>query len=119
MPRAGKTLDDLVLVAATEITEGNLDRDFAAERLLVQVWQHEPDAFGLRGYEKEHPDANKLLRSSMERKGSSHAACSRRRENAASGSRGPASGLPCNRKTRPTRKSRRSSPAGYRTTSLR
>ncbi len=60
MPKTGKTLDDLVLVAAKEITDGNLDQDFAAERLLVQVWQHEPDAFGLRGYEKKHPDANKL-----------------------------------------------------------
>ncbi len=60
MPKGGKTLEDLVLVAAQEITAGDLTHDFAAERLLVQVWKHEPEAFGLRGYEREHPDANKL-----------------------------------------------------------
>jgi len=60
VPKSGQTLDDLVLVAAQEITGGDLKQDFAAEKLLVEVWKHEREAFGLRGYEREHPDANKL-----------------------------------------------------------
>jgi hypothetical protein len=69
MRRTGKTLDDLVLVAAAEIAGGDMSRDFAAEHLLVQVWKHEPEAFGLRGYEREHPDANKLYTKTDGKKG--------------------------------------------------
>jgi hypothetical protein len=69
MPRSGKTLDDLVLVAAAEITAGDLSKDIAAEHLLVQVWNHEPEAFGLRGFEQVHPDANKLYTKTDGKKG--------------------------------------------------
>lgn len=69
MPKTGKTLDDLVLVAAAEISDGDLSRDIPAEQLLVQVWTHEPDAFGLRGYEHKHPDANKLYTKTDGQKG--------------------------------------------------
>lgn len=60
MLKAGRTLEDLILLAAVEITGGDLNSDFPAERLVVQVWGHDKEAFGLRTYEKDHPDANKL-----------------------------------------------------------
>ena len=63
------TLNDFVLLAALEISDGDVDRQFTAEELLVEAWKLNPDAFGLRGFEDQHPDANKVYTKLDGRKG--------------------------------------------------
>jgi len=55
-----RTLNDVVLLAAAELVEGDVDKEFTAEDLVVAAWQFEPSSFGLRGHESEYPDSNKL-----------------------------------------------------------
>ena len=54
------TMLDKILLAALETAEGDLDRQFTAEDLVVAAWEADELAFGLRGYEGTHPDSNKL-----------------------------------------------------------
>ena len=54
------TLADYVLLASLDLTNGDLEKNFTAEELLVASWRRNPEAFGLRGFEREHPDSNKL-----------------------------------------------------------
>lgn len=51
-----------VLVAALTCSEGNPRKDFSFEDLLVQAWRDDPSSWGLRGYEGEHPDPERLHR---------------------------------------------------------
>ena len=56
--RAG--LREQVLLAALDCSGGDLEKTFAAEDLLVAAWKRDRVAWGLRGYEQEYPDADRL-----------------------------------------------------------
>ncbi len=58
--RTELSLTDYVLLAAYNLTNGDLDTKFTAEELLLEVWKLNPEGFGLRGFEQKHPDANRL-----------------------------------------------------------
>ncbi len=60
MTASNLTLTEYVLLASLEISGGDLEREFTAEELLVAAWKENPEAFGLRGFEHEYPDSNKL-----------------------------------------------------------
>jgi len=49
-----------MLIAAVEGTDGDCDRTFTMEDLAVWAWERDKSAWGLRGYEKEHPDLDKV-----------------------------------------------------------
>jgi hypothetical protein len=51
-----------LLLAALECSKGDLDRTFSSEELLVAAWQRNPTSWGLRGYERAHPDSNRIHR---------------------------------------------------------
>src|SRR5581483_9862494 len=52
-----------VLLAAVALCNGNSDRSFTAEELSVAAWLQDKTSFGLRNYENEYPDSNKLFKS--------------------------------------------------------
>ena len=54
------TLNEKVLLAAFELQGEDLKERFTAEDLLVQAWKQDNGAFGLRNYERDYPDSNKL-----------------------------------------------------------
>src|SRR5258706_614971 len=56
--RAG--LREQVLLAALDCSGGDLDKTFTSEDLLVAAWKRDRFAFGLRGYEQEYPDSDKV-----------------------------------------------------------
>lgn len=58
----GADLKGKILLAALQCSEGDLDRTFTMEELAVSAWQLDPMAFGLRGFESEHPDSERLHR---------------------------------------------------------
>src|SRR5262249_13810334 len=41
---------------------GEINRQFAAEELVVTAWRRDPLRWGLRGYEREHPDSEKIYK---------------------------------------------------------
>jgi hypothetical protein len=51
-----------LLAAAVECSEGDTSRTFSSEELLIAAWRRDPLAWGLRGYEREHPDSNRIHR---------------------------------------------------------
>lgn len=51
-----------LLVAALACSEGDLDRTFSSEELLVAAWKRDPTSWGLRGYEREFPDSHRIHR---------------------------------------------------------
>ncbi|MBN2331385.1 MAG: hypothetical protein JXC85_06225 [Candidatus Aenigmarchaeota archaeon] len=55
------TLNEKVLLAAFALQKGDIKNKFTAEDLLVEVWQQDKGAFGLRNYENKYPDSNKLF----------------------------------------------------------
>lgn len=58
--RPSSGLREQVLLAALEFTGGDLRKSFTAEDLLMRAWARDPLAWGLRGYELEHPDSEKI-----------------------------------------------------------
>lgn len=52
-----------VLLATMRLCGGDSGRTFTAEELAVAAWQDDKASFGLRGYENEYPDSNKLFKS--------------------------------------------------------
>jgi hypothetical protein len=56
-------LREQVLLAALECSEGDLERTFTAEDLLLTAWKRDPAAWGLRGHEAEHPDSERIYTS--------------------------------------------------------
>lgn len=58
--RPDPSLNDYVVLAAYSLVGDDPNRKFTAEELLVEVWELNPEGFGLRGFERKHPDANKL-----------------------------------------------------------
>jgi hypothetical protein len=62
------TLPEKILLAASALEEqGNTP--FSAEALIVSAWQKYPRTFGLKGFEEQYPDSNKVLAMIMGEKG--------------------------------------------------
>lgn len=53
-------LHDQVLLAATTFSGGDVTKEFSAEDLLIEAWRRDPYSWGLRGYEEQHPNAEKI-----------------------------------------------------------
>jgi hypothetical protein len=62
------TLPEKILLAAVELDEAG-QTPFSAEALIVRVWQAHPRTFGLKGFEEQFPDSNKVLWGIMGEKG--------------------------------------------------
>lgn len=58
----GLGLKEQVLLAAFECCRGDCGRDFTAEELLVHAWDNDKMAWGLRGFEQDHPDSAKIFK---------------------------------------------------------
>lgn len=54
------TQNEIVLLAAFSLSNGNVHQEFTAEKLLIEAWKIDRQTFGLRGYEEEFPDSNIL-----------------------------------------------------------
>jgi hypothetical protein len=62
------TLPEKILLAAAHL-EGQGQSPFSAEALIVSAWQKYPKTFGLKGFEEQYPDSNKVLAGIMGVKG--------------------------------------------------
>lgn len=58
----GLGLKQQILLAAFELTGGDITKTFTAEELLVHSWRSDKPAWGLRGFEEHHPDSSKLFK---------------------------------------------------------
>lgn len=63
-------LKDQALLASLELSQGDLDKTFTAEELLVCAWEADKSSWGLRGFEQVHPDPEKMQKE-VERRGNS------------------------------------------------
>jgi hypothetical protein len=54
------SLREQVLLAALDCSGCDLDKAFTAEDLVVAAWKRDRVAWGLRGYEHDYPDADRL-----------------------------------------------------------
>jgi hypothetical protein len=54
------SLREQVLLAALDCSGGDLEKTFTSEDLLVAAWKRNRLAWGLRGYEREYPDNDKI-----------------------------------------------------------
>ena len=62
MNTKGLGLRPQVLLAALACSDGDLKRTFTAEDLLIRAWEKNKSAWGLRGYEEQHPDPEKIYK---------------------------------------------------------
>lgn len=62
------TLPEKILLAGATLEEQG-HSPFSAEALIVSAWQKYPRTFGLKGYEEQYPDSNKVLAMIMGEKG--------------------------------------------------
>lgn len=62
MAEKKQDLRQQLLVAALACSDGDVNRTFSSEELLVAAWNRDPTSWGLRGYEREHPDSNRIHR---------------------------------------------------------
>ncbi len=62
------TVPEKILLAAFQLEEQG-QSPFSAEALIVSAWQKYPRTFGLKGYDEQYPDSNKVLASIMGEKG--------------------------------------------------
>jgi hypothetical protein len=62
------TLPEKILLAASALEEQG-QSPFSAESLIVSAWQKYPHTFGLKGFEEQYPDSNKVLAMIMGEKG--------------------------------------------------
>lgn len=58
----GSDLKEQVLLAALECSNGDVTATFTFEELLIAAWKSNPNAWGMRGFEREHPDPERLHR---------------------------------------------------------
>jgi hypothetical protein len=65
---AAFTVPEKILLAAFQLEEEG-QSPFSAEALIVSAWQKYPRTFGLKGYDEQYPDSNKVLASIMGEKG--------------------------------------------------
>ena len=54
------SLREQVLLAALDCSGNDLEKTFTSEDLLVAAWKRDRLAWGLRGYEREYPDNDKI-----------------------------------------------------------
>lgn len=54
------SLREQVLLAALDCSGGDPEKTFTLEDLIVAAWKNDRFAWGLRGYEQEHPDGDRL-----------------------------------------------------------
>lgn len=54
------SLRQQVLLAALDCSGGDPEKPFTLEDLIVAAWERNRFAWGLRGYEQEHPDGDRL-----------------------------------------------------------
>lgn len=64
-------LRDQVLIAALECSGGNTQVEFTMEDLLVSAWKKDKTVWGLRAYETEYPDSDKIHKE-VDGRGASH-----------------------------------------------
>jgi hypothetical protein len=62
------TLPEKILLAGWHLEEDG-QTPFTAEALIVVAWKRYPRTFGLKGYEEQYPDSNKVLAGIMGEKG--------------------------------------------------
>lgn len=62
------TVPEKILLSAFQLEEQG-HSPFSAEALVVAAWQKYPRTFGLKGYDEQYPDSNKVLASIMGEKG--------------------------------------------------
>lgn len=62
------TLPEKILLAAAHL-EDQGQSPFSAEALIVSAWRKYPKTFGLKGFEDQYPDSNKVLSGIMGEKG--------------------------------------------------
>ena len=62
MKAKARDLKAKLLVAALECSGGDLRTTFTFEELLVRAWKADPQSWGLRGFEKHHPDSERIHR---------------------------------------------------------
>ena len=62
MARKASDLKAQVLLAALDCSNGDLQQIFTFEDLLVRAWQRDPISWGLRGFERDHPDSERIHR---------------------------------------------------------
>ena len=62
------TLPEKILLAASHLEEAG-QSPFSAEALIVSAWRKYPRTFGLKGFEEQYPDSNKVLAMIMGEKG--------------------------------------------------
>jgi hypothetical protein len=62
------TVPEKILLVAFQLEEQG-HSPFSAEALIVSAWQKYPSTFGLKGYDDQYPDSNKVLASIMGEKG--------------------------------------------------
>jgi hypothetical protein len=55
-----RSLKDKILIAAVEGVGADTSRNFTIEDIAVWAWQRDRTAWGLRGYEQDHPDLDKV-----------------------------------------------------------
>ncbi len=67
--RLSLTQNDMILLAALELCEGDISKRFTAEELLIKSWQLNKHTFGLRGFEDKYPDSNVLYTKLMGKSG--------------------------------------------------
>jgi len=66
--RTDLTLPEMILLAAYKLEQQG-HSPFSAEDLIVAAWKEFPQAFGLRGYADQYPDANRVLSAIMGERG--------------------------------------------------
>jgi hypothetical protein len=62
------TVPEKILLAASQLEEAG-QTPFSAEALVVSAWRNYPKTFGLKGFEEQYPDSNKVLAGIMGEKG--------------------------------------------------
>jgi hypothetical protein len=62
------TVPEKILLSAFQLEEQG-QTPFSAEALIVATWQKYPRTFGLKGYDEQYPDSNKVLASIMGERG--------------------------------------------------
>ncbi len=65
----GLGLRQQALLAAVRLTGGDQGKTFTAEGLLVEAWKYDKAAWGLRDFEEQYPDAEKINKE-LNRRGS-------------------------------------------------
>lgn len=71
MAQSSVDLKRQLLLAAVECSGGDTGKTFTFEELLVAAWREDKHSWGLRGFETEHPDSERIHRELDSRGGNS------------------------------------------------